>query len=186
MGANNPAAIATPGGEIMSEVACEFGQPQTCDTDQPSFKAYFSRWMAVSTLLAPFTAKTFIPRLQASALGAAAQCTGQTSNICGRRWYQTTWDGFFGIGEQMSALSIFQNNLISLSDLATNNAFAPVSADTGGTSLSNPSAGGQDTPRTSMSEVLTRPITTGDRAGAGILTALSLILLIAATWWMVI
>ncbi|TVY14369.1 Mannan endo-1,6-alpha-mannosidase DCW1, partial [Lachnellula arida] len=41
---------------IMTEQACE--QLSTCDTDQLSFKAYLSSWLAATSLLAPFTTPT--------------------------------------------------------------------------------------------------------------------------------
>ncbi|MCJ1388265.1 hydrolase 76 protein [Xylographa bjoerkii] len=180
-GLNNPSEQAPPNGLIMSEVACEFPTPQTCDPDEPSFKAHFGRWLAVTTQLAPWTAPFIMPRLTASAQAAAAQCTGQATNMCGRRWYQTVWDGYFGVGEQMSALSIFQNLLIE-------KVAAPVTAAKGGTSVGNPSAGGAgDNQQPSSGQMaLGRVVGTGDKAGAGILTALSLILIIAATWWMIV
>jgi mannan endo-1,6-alpha-mannosidase len=84
------------------------------------------------------------------------------------------------VGEQMSALSVFQNNLIQ-------NSAPPVTANSGGTSASNPSAGGtSDTSTLGLDPALTTTITTTDKAGAGILTALSLVLIVAATWWMVV
>ena len=180
VGNNVQAPSAPPGGDIMSEVACEFPTPQTCNYDQPSFKAYLSRWMAVTTQLAPWTAPVIMPRLQASAIAAAAQCIGQAGDTCGRRWYQSVWDGFFGVGEQMSALAVFQANLIS-------KVKAPVTANRGGTSKGDPSAGGSgDSNNLPVDPVLSRQISTGDRAGAAILTAVSLVLIIGATWWMVV
>ncbi|MCJ1244516.1 hydrolase 76 protein [Trapelia coarctata] len=179
-GQNQPPGNAPPNGQIMAEVACEFPTPETCDTDQPSFKAYLARWLAVCTQLAPWTEAFINPRIVASAKAAAAQCTGQNSNMCGRRWYQIPWDGYFGVGEQMSALSVFQNLLIAKVE-------PPVTAAKGGTSIGNPSAGGSGSgvdPNTQAA--LGRNIGTGDKAGAGILTALSLVMVIGGTWWMVV
>lgn len=170
------------GGEIAAEVACEPPAQQTCNNDEPSFKAYLMRWLAVTTKLAPYTHDTIMTRLKASAVGAAGQCVGTGSgltNSCGRRWYQTTWDGMSGVGEQMSAMSVFANNLID-------SAAAPLTAMQGGTSVGDPSAGASTSDQDILNDDLTRPITTGDKAGAGILTALALILLIAGTWWMII
>ncbi|GME26211.1 hypothetical protein GTA08_BOTSDO03633 [Neofusicoccum parvum] len=150
------------GGEVMSEITCEQGQ--TCDNDQPSFKAYLSRWLAVAAQLAPFAAAQISPRLKASAAGAAKQCSGGTGGTeCGRRWYQDTWDGFTGVGEQMSALSIVQANLIAVGDGVQ----APLSANTGGKSTGDPSAGtgsGDATPK------VAGEVTGRDKAGAVILT----------------
>ena len=165
----------------MAEVACEFPATQTCDVDQPSFKAYLSRWMGITSQLAPFTAGIINPRLQDSAVAAAGQCTGQGGNICGRRWYQNTWDGFYGVGEQMSAMSVFQNNIIQ------HGASAPVTASQGGTSVGNPNAGGSsDSGNLDTDPVLTRTITSADKAGAGILTFMSLAGILGATWWMIV
>jgi len=96
----------------MVEVACEPGR--TCNYDEPSFKAYLSRWMAATTQLAPFTTDAIMPKLRASAQGAAAQCSGGTDGAtCGQKWAQPQWDGKYGVGEQMSAMSVMQANLIS-------------------------------------------------------------------------
>ena len=160
----------------MQEIACE---PQgTCNYDQPSFKAYLSRWMAATTQIAPFTVPIISPKLHDSAAGAAGQCSGgPDGKTCGRTWNSKTWDGHSGVGEQMSALSVIQANLIS-------KVSAPVSAASGGTSKGNPAAGSNgDNPTQAADPKLTDPITTGDRAGAGILTALVLGSLLGCVWW---
>ncbi|KAF2807192.1 mannan endo-1,6-alpha-mannosidase [Mytilinidion resinicola] len=121
------------GSQTMVEVACEV--TQKCDVDQWSFKAYLSRWMAISAQIAPFTAAKITPLLQASAKAAAKQCNGGTDGTeCGSRWFQDTCDGNVGVGQSMSALSVINANLIA-------SAKAPLSADTGGTSKGNPAAG---------------------------------------------
>ncbi len=77
----------------------------------------------------------------------------------------------------MSALSIIQANLIS-------KVAPPVSAASGGTSKGNPAAGSNgDSPSAAADPNLTKPITTGDRAGAGILTTLILGSLLGCVWW---
>ena len=160
----------------MVEIACE---PQaTCNYDQPSFKAYLSRWMAATMQIAPFTADFITPKLQKSAAGAAGQCSGGSDgNTCGRHWYQSTWDGKNGVGEQMSALSVIQANLIS-------KVAPPVTANSGGTSKSNPAAGSAgDNPVQYIDPSANTKITMGDKAGAGILTALVLGGLVAGVWW---
>ena len=148
-------------GTIMYEAACEenFSGPGVCDTDQLSFKAYLSRWMASTTKLAPWTTDEIMPLLKSSAQAAAQQCDGGSDGAtCGSRWWQA-WDGSYGVGQQMSALEVVQSNLISFVS-------GPVGNKTGGTSQGNPSAG--------MGEGTVKPpdpITTGDKAGAGVLTA---------------
>ncbi len=159
----------------MAEVACE--PLQTCDHDQPSFKAYLSRWMAATTQLAPFTTAFIMTRLQASAKGAAAQCSGGTDGVtCGRRWTQPNWDGKYGVGEQMSALSVIQANLIS-------KVAGPVTNDTGGTSRGNPAPGIGVGPVAGELNGM-RDVKTSDKVGAGILTTMLLLTLFSTLWWM--
>jgi mannan endo-1,6-alpha-mannosidase len=88
------------GSNIMSEINCD--ATKICSSDQSSFKAYLSRWMAVTSVIAPFTAGSIVPKLQASANGAAGQCNGGTNGrMCGRQWWTTTWDGSQGVGQQV-------------------------------------------------------------------------------------
>lgn len=157
---------------IMYEVACELNGK--CNTDQRSFKAYLARWMGYTMLVAPFTKDMMWTKITTSAQAAAKQCTGGSGTQCGLRWYTGTNDGSTGVGEQMAAMEIIQNLLIT--DVS-----GPVTETKGGTSKSDPSAGGevQNDPIT-FSE-----ITTGDKAGAGFLTTLVLIGILAGAWWMV-
>ena len=157
----------------MYEVACE--PHGTCNTDNYSFKAYLARWMASSTKFAPFIYNTVMPLLRTSAIAAAQQCSGGSNGqMCGSKWTQgATWDGTQGVGQQMSALEVIQTNLVS-------QAKGPVSNATGGTSKGDPNAGSVTH---NPGEV--EPIGNGDRAGAGILTALVVIWVLAGLWWMV-
>ncbi|KAH9826710.1 glycoside hydrolase family 76 protein [Teratosphaeria destructans] len=157
---------------IMYEVACE---PQVnCNTDQQSFKAYLSRWMAASQKLAPFIKDLVQPNLQTSAEAAAKSCSGGTDGVtCGSTWLTGSWDGKYGIGQQMNALEVVQGMLID-------QVRGPLTMFTGGTSRGNPSAGteGDGNPSGKL-----KPITTADKAGAGILTALVLIGLLGGAWY---
>lgn len=158
--------------DVMVEI-CE--PTQKCDIDQWSFKAYLSRWLATSAQLAPFTAAQIMPWLQHSAIYAAKQCDGGSAkNQCGSRWYMDTCDGNVGVGQQMSALSIIQSNLIL-------DVKAPYSANTGGTSQGDPSAGtGSDEPGVKKLE----EVTTADKAGASILTLLVIGCIVGGSWWL--
>lgn len=84
----------------------------------------------------------------------------------------------------MSALSAIAANLITVDNLP-----APLTLDTGAVSKSDPSAGTGATDGVSTfgpgSEWLHKQITTGDRAGAGILTALLLVVTLAGAYWLV-
>jgi mannan endo-1,6-alpha-mannosidase len=155
----------------MYEQACEdivsTANPQgTCDNDQLSFKAYLSRWMAGTAQLAPFTHDTIMALLKPSAQAAASQCDGGTDGVtCGEHWTAgSTWDGTYGVGQQMSALSVIQAMLID-------GAPALVTNSTGGTSVGNSAAGSSSSSTDSDGQVITS-VTGADKAGAGILTAL--------------
>lgn len=162
----------------MVEVACE--ELNTCNIDQPAFKAFLSHWMAATIQIAPFTFDFIMPKLRASALGAAGQCSGapRGNTMCGRFWFSKTWDNKQGVGEQMSALSVIQANLIMKVP-------GPVSLKKGGTSKSDPSAGrlnGEEDPA-DLPTILTREITAGDTAGASVLTAATLGGFLGMMYW---
>ncbi|KAI9675301.1 MAG: hydrolase 76 protein [Caeruleum heppii] len=160
---------------VMYEVACEpFGK---CNVDQRSFKAYLSRWMAATAQVAPFTYDFIMPKLRASADAAAKQCIGgDDGNTCGIKWTTNgVWDGSFGVGEQMTALSVIGANLITKVP-------APVT-EKEGTSKGDPTGGssGDKLPE----GFATGKVTSGDRAGAGFLTTLILLGVIGGAWWLV-
>jgi len=92
---------------------------------------------------------------------------GTSGQVCGQHWTAgSAYDGLYGVGEQMSALSVIQATLIvSATELVTNN--------TGGTSAGNAAAGaGSSSSKTNSDGIANTPVTGADRAGAGILTAL--------------
>ncbi|KAI0012629.1 glycoside hydrolase family 76 protein [Xylariaceae sp. FL0662B] len=158
--------------DIAFEIACE--EHMTCTTDMLSFKGYDHRWMATMTQIAPFTGDKVLPILQKSAQAAINQCTGgDNQRTCGFGWASGAFDGSVGAGQTMNVLG-------AVSSLLIGKAKAPVTNSTGGTSAGNPDAGaGSD----SLSNQPT-PITTGDRAGAGILTALVLAMAVGTFGWM--
>ncbi|KAH8886863.1 hypothetical protein GQ53DRAFT_750518 [Thozetella sp. PMI_491] len=161
--------------DIMTEVACE--PVNLCDLDQQSFKAYLSRWMAATTKWAPWTFERIKPLLESSAKAAASQCTGgDNKRMCGLRWTDNgKWDGTTGVGQQMAAMEVVLANIIQ--EVRT-----PVTNDTGGTSVGDPSAGGSgggSSGGTSITEIYTRAISAGDKAGAYILTIVFVIAMVA-------
>lgn len=160
----------------MSEVACE--PVNTCDVDQRSFKAYTSRFMALTIKMAPWTAGFIMPKLQTSAKAAARHCSyGEDKNTCGMIWTQDGWDNKYGVGEQLCALETIQNNLVD-------QVGAPVTQANGGTSRGNPSAGaGGDASLYVPSDY---PTTKKDKIGAGFLTAFVIILLLATGYFMIV
>ncbi|KAI0834583.1 glycoside hydrolase family 76 protein [Hypoxylon sp. FL0890] len=154
---------------IVVERPCE--SFNLCDNDQQSFKGYLMRWMASASQMAPYTYDTLMPLVQSSAAAAAQQCSGsppanefkgQPGTACGFKWTaKANFDGLVGVGEQMSALSALQYSLVKKQ--ATK---APVTADTGGTSVGNPDAG---VPIESYMPVMAE-ITTGEKVAAGFMT----------------
>nr|POE51124.1 mannan endo-1,6-alpha-mannosidase dcw1 [Quercus suber] len=159
---------------IMVEQMCE--SSGHCDLDQQSFKAYLSRYMAAAAKVAPWLYDEVKPYLSTSAQAAAKQCSGGTDGVtCGTiwSWPNETWDGTFGVGQQMCALEVIQANLIQKS-------VAPVTNDTGGTSH-----GGPSNAIDAHDKIYDSRITTADRAGAGIVTALLLIGTLGVAFWMI-
>lgn len=159
----------------MVEIACE--PYNTCDTDNWSFKAYLSRWMAATTKLAPWTYDIVIEKIRASAAAAALQCSGgQSGTLCGMKWTDgAKYDGTTGVGQQMSALEVIQSLLIS-------RVAAPVTNSTGGTSKGDPAAGSGGTFDPTLPQ---GPIQKKDRVGAGFLTTLVIVSGLGSAWWMI-
>jgi mannan endo-1,6-alpha-mannosidase len=139
-----------------------------------SFKGYVHRWLATATQIAPYTRDTILPVLASSTRAAVNQCVGGASGrVCGFNWASGQYDGTEGAGQQMNVLS-------AVSSLLIGKARAPVTNLTGGTSIGDPNAG-------SKSDDFLRhdiPVTTADRAGAGILTVLILASALGAFGWM--
>jgi mannan endo-1,6-alpha-mannosidase len=146
----------------MQEQACE--NVGTCNTDQLSFKAYFSQWLAATTALAPFTANTIFPLISATSVAAAQTCTGGASGkLCGFKYTTGANDGSLGIGQQMSALGSISAAMVVVPGVKT---VAPVTNSTGGTSVGDASAGIPD----SIPDPTLTPATMKDKVAAGFLT----------------
>ncbi|KAH6653041.1 family 76 glycosyl hydrolase [Truncatella angustata] len=167
---------------IMWEPPCE-STSAGCNTDQQAFKGHLARWLAYTAKLAPFTYDTIKPLLESSATAAAEQCSGSPASswkghsgtACGFSWLaNSTWDGHYGVGEQMNAMSVIMSNLFATSP-------SPYTSSTGGSSTGNADAGASDSSKIATAAV----ITTGDKAGAGILTALVLASLLSSVVLMI-
>ncbi|KAH8687307.1 glycoside hydrolase family 76 protein [Tricladium varicosporioides] len=139
-----------------------------CNVDQRSFKAYYTRWLAATAKLVPYTHDDIMAEFQTSAMAAVKTCTaGNTGTACGLRWTEQVNDGSLGVGEQMAVMEIIQSNLVDKVP-----AWRSEVAGTG-TSKGDTNAGltaGSDEQRLSL-----KPVTTADRVGAGIITALALV-----------
>ncbi|KAK9467016.1 glycoside hydrolase [Lipomyces arxii] len=158
---------------VMFEVACE--RNQKCNTDQQSFKAYLGRFMGLTAVMAPWTYDTIYGRLRDTVTnGIANSCAGGSDGVtCGSTWLVDGWDNTWGLGQQMSALEVTQNLLIGKVP-------APYTATTGGSSL----GGIVIVPRTGY--LHTGIVTMGDRAGAGIITSIALLMMLGASWWITV
>lgn len=153
---------------IAFEPSCE---PGNCNADMRSFKGFLHRWMASTAILAPFTYDTIMPVLRTSVTAAVTQCTGgDNGRFCGFHWTTGAFDGKTGAGQQMNVLG----GLMSLLD-----AKAPLTNKTGGTSVGDANAGSDRTVITELAE-----ITGGDKAGAGVLTAIVIAGCLGAFAWM--
>jgi mannan endo-1,6-alpha-mannosidase len=158
---------------VMTEATCEIAG--TCNIDQRSFKAYLSRWMGYTAVVAPWTRDLINPRLQASAMAAATQCTGgEDQTSCNLYWVtEKERAGSFGIGEQMAAVEVIQSLLYPF-------VAGPASRNSGGTSLSRPNAGLD----TASEPSLLNNNTVGDRIGGAFLTVVILVSTVVGAVWM--
>lgn len=148
---------------------CEGGK---CNIDQRSFKAYFTRELAATAELAPWTHDNIMKEIETSAKAAVKTCTaGATGTQCGLQWTKQVNDGNLGVGEQMAVLEIIQSNLV---DQAPGWRSAVKGT---GTSVGDPNAGSDS--KTDASQLVITKVTTSDRIGAGILTALVLCAVLA-------
>ncbi|ERS94875.1 mannan endo-1,6-alpha-mannosidase [Sporothrix schenckii 1099-18] len=156
------------------EISCELPDRIQCTTDMLTFKGFLHRWMAATTQIAPFVHDIIMPALKKSTAAAMKSC--DSAGVCGFRWTTGAYDGMTGAGQQMNALA-------ALSSLLVDQAYVhpPFANGTGATSKGNPAAG-LDT--TGVRDGLLGPVTTADRAGAGILTLLMLSSLLLACGWL--
>lgn len=167
-----------PDAIIMYEAACQnpTNSEFTCNNDQRTFKAYFSRFLGLTSVMLPETYDTIHHWLVDSSNAAAYSCSGGTDgHTCGLAWTNGSWDGVFGLGEQMSALEVMQNLVVAERP-------APLTADDGGTSLGNPAAG------FAQASTTTSPldISGGDKAGASIITAVVGAAILGTGAWLLI
>ncbi|KAK4959074.1 hydrolase 76 protein [Elasticomyces elasticus] len=120
--------------DILYEVACE--PSHNCNVDQLAFKAILVRALAntrdltfdhqttashnesipISTNGSAVTSGSLHDSINAilrtSARAAAASCSGGADGTtCGSVWTNATWDGSYGLGQELSALEVFLANL---------------------------------------------------------------------------
>lgn len=166
----------TTGLAIMYEVACQRPERTTCNNDQRSFKAYLSRFLGSTLIMMPETKPVIDKYLIDSANAAALSCLGGTDgHTCGINWSLGSWDGFYGLGEQMLALEVMCN--VRVHDLPP-----PYTAENGGSSIGNPANGFAPTRTLGQPLLLDK----GDAAGAGVITAVLGASLVGTVVWLLI
>ena len=93
--------------------------------------------MATTTQLASFTAGKIFPLLATTATAAANFCNQGTNNTqCTIWWTTTSGPATIGVGQQMSALNVFNANMLKFMQSSS-----VTTANSGGTSQGNPNAG---------------------------------------------
>ncbi|KAF7561787.1 hypothetical protein G7046_g2361 [Stylonectria norvegica] len=163
--------------DIAYEVPCE-GRQGACSADMLSFKGYVHRWLSVVTQVAPQTKDRILPVLKKSTQAAVNQCTGgESGRVCGFYWntgkfVDPSVDETSGAGEQMNVLA-------AVSSLLIEEAAPPATNISGGISKGNPKAGSE-----SHDNPVSTPITTADKAGAGIITFILLSSAVGTFFWM--
>ncbi|KAH3682234.1 hypothetical protein WICPIJ_006792 [Wickerhamomyces pijperi] len=169
-------------GKYMYERACS--SSKSCNTDQRSFRAIFSRSLGLTSVLVPTLTSRISILLQSSAIGASESCVaGYDGHTCGQDWSIGSHDGVYGLGEQMAALEIFNSLLVASSD-------PPLTKNSSGNTLEGDVNSGLKPGRSdAVYDALNRHplvIKPKDKAGAAIITALILSVLIVGTIWMCI
>lgn len=152
-------------GGVITDWQCEASDRCYIDANGPLFKGLTVSWLADIALIIPPLKEKILPKLQVSAEGAANSCTGNGQNLCGNRWYGG-YDGQNSMENAISGSQMMSAVMVKFLGLSS----TPVSTATGGNGSSDPNAGTRQSSQNSDSAVLP-PITTADKAGAGILTA---------------
>lgn len=98
-------------GKYMFEASCQISN--RCNNDQRSFKGYFSRFLGLTAKMIPEVKDDIMEKLHSNVPGVLGSCSGGSDgHTCGLDWTQEKWDGFYGLGEQISALEALQNALL--------------------------------------------------------------------------
>ena len=120
---------------MLYESAC--APNNNCDTDQLAFRAVLARALAATLTLTRGSsiAETLYERisttLRASALGAAAACSGgDNGTLCGSDWSYGHSDGSFGLGQSLSALEVILANLPAKALINANTTASPAANGT--------------------------------------------------------
>ncbi|KAJ6164764.1 hypothetical protein N7470_003436 [Penicillium chermesinum] len=155
--------LAKTGGGI-SDQTCEATDQCDEDANDPLFKGLTISWLMDVALVVPTLKPKILPKIQITASLAGPACTGHGGIACGGHLYGQ-YDGQASMENQITAVQVFSAAMLPYLKADA----APANVDTGGNSSSDAKPGGGDT---DASLPVYKNITTGDRAGAGILTVL--------------
>ncbi|KAI2638468.1 family 76 glycoside hydrolase [Xylaria nigripes] len=157
---------------IAYEPSCE-PPPGSCNSDMQSYRGYMHRWMANTVQLVPEMFNEILPVLRTSTAAAVKQCVGGSNGrMCGFHWTSGAYDNLTSASLQMNVLG-------ALTSLLMHEVAPPLTNGTGGTSQGNVNAGQDKTELPTFA-----PITTGDKAGASIITIIIITGALSAFAWM--
>ncbi|KAH8427541.1 uncharacterized protein LDX57_005254 [Aspergillus melleus] len=90
-----------------------FGTNETIINNMKGMVGLLSASLVTVANLLPETAEQIVPRLRATAVAAAKQCSGSANGtVCGSEWTKPTYDGNPGLGSSMSAANLFVSILM--------------------------------------------------------------------------
>ena len=150
-------------GNILSEIICE--PTDNCDRNGMLFKGLTVMWLANIALVVNSTYTDILEKIQTTTAGAAKTCTGLNNETCGMRWYGGEFDGQSGFDIDITATTLYSVAMLPF----VRDTAKPLTGSSGGNTSADPSAG---TETASDGYPTYTPISTADRAGAGILTVI--------------
>lgn len=192
-----------PGNYILYEPSCMTADESImrCSNDQRCFKGIMLSFLGYSMQVVPELKEKFWPYVQTSAQAASWSCSGGTDgHTCGLSWLHQGWDGQYGLGEQLCALSAFNTLLYDqyggpykASDLPEVYTPTKNTSQIGGGNGSTEQGGGTvygwgGLAGVNSTDVTAKSlnITQGDKAGAGVLTAFVIIFIVSGSVWIIL
>lgn len=183
---------------VLYEPACMSLGPNgrlTCTNDQRCFKAVFLQLVGNTMYMLPQAKNLMWDKLSTTAQAASWSCSGgYDGHTCGLNWTYSGYDGNAGLGEQICALGAFnailapeKSKIYRAADLPelyqASNSSANQTESSQGSVYGYGDAGANSTQNVTAHKL---NLDTGDKAGAGVLTAVVLLFLIGSSAWLVI
>ena len=185
---------------VLYEPACMSLGPSgrlTCTTDQRCFKAVFAQLIGNTMRILPAARDLMWSRMSTTAQAASFSCDGGRDGFtCGLNWTHSGFDGNSGLGEQISALAAFnailapdKSQIYRAADLPDLYKPSNSSGGDGQVESSQGAVYGYGEAGTNSTKNITArrlDLDTGDKAGAGVLTAVVVLFLIGSSAWLVL